>query len=55
MIYVQMFDWVLDGFGCCSYVSTIITNIATWFCLTRPKVTEDLYISKDSNITVNLS
>jgi hypothetical protein len=52
MIYIDVFDWVVDCFGCCSSVSTIITNIVSWICLTKPTVTEEVDISKDGNASV---
>ena len=56
MEYIRTLDWLcLDLCGLVSYASTIFTNCLGWFCLTRSKVNEEIEISKDGNISVNLS
>ena len=55
MMFVETLDWVcLDCFGILSYVSTIFTNCLRWFYLTHHSTEEEINITKDGNISVNI-
>ena len=55
MIFVETLDWVfLDCCGLISYTTTIITNCLRRFYLTHHSTEEEINITKDGNISVNI-
>jgi len=55
MMFVETLDWVfLDCCGLISYTTTIITNCLRWFYLAHHSTEEEINITKDGNISVNI-
>ena len=54
MMFVETLDWVCDCFGLISYTTTIFTNCLRWFYLTHHSTEEEINITKDGNISINI-